>query len=596
MLSRQSFTISNLRQLYREGRASPVDVALEALRRAVCADFPNVWIGLLSREAVLKYAESLVFEDFEKQPLFGVPFAIKDNIDLENFPTTAGCPSFAFTPARSATVVDRLISAGAIPIGKTNMDQFATGLVGLRSPYGACASVFHRDYISGGSSSGSAVSVASGMVSFSLGTDTAGSGRVPAAFNQILGLKPSLGALSTKGVFPACRTLDCVTIFAGSCFDADCVYRACAGADASDPFSRELRETAFPRRLRVGVPRVKQREFFGDKAAEALFKEAIDHVLELGIEMVEIDFEPFSEVAGLLYQGPWVAERRHALGEFLETQGGSMDPTVRAIIAASEKYSAVDVFDAVYQLKALRARTQREWSKMDVLLLPTTGTIYERKQVEESPIVLNTNLGRYTNFVNLLDLSALAIPAGLRPSGLPFGVTLISHASCERALLALGDQLHKSAGCTLGITPDAAIDQPEAQPPRSGDVHLAVVGAHLTGQPLNRHLTDRGARLVRTTRTAGYYQLFALAGTTPPKPGLVRRAGRVGDGIEVEVWSLSEAAFGSFVAEVPPPMVIGTVNLADGSSVRGFLCEPVALEGAEDITIWGGWRRYLGRC
>lgn len=594
MLSRLPFTIANLRQLFREGRASPSDVALEALRRARDGAFPNVWITLLNEEAVLDFANRLDAASFDKLPLYGVPFAIKDNIDLAGVPTTAGCPSFVSNPERSASVVERLIAAGAVPIGKTNMDQFATGLVGTRTPYGACASVFSPDFISGGSSSGSAVAVASGMVAFSLGTDTAGSGRVPAAFNQIIGLKPSLGVISTKGVFPACRSLDCVSIFAGSCFDADAVFEVAAGFDAADPFSRKLCMKAFPRVPRVGVPAQNHWEFFGDKAAEALFRQTIDRLGDLGMVRVEVDFSPFRDAAKLLYQGPWVAERRHALGDFLETHGGSMDPTVRSIIADAERFTAVDAFAAQYQLKALSARTQVEWEKMDVLLLPTTGTIYKRRQVQDSPLALNSNLGVYTNFVNLLDLSAVAVPAGLRPSGLPFGVTLVAPSFHDRALLALGDQFHKASGGTLGKTQASAIDQPEVQPPKVRDVLLAVVGAHLKGQPLNAQLTSRGASFVRTTRTSSHYQLYALANTVPPKPGLVRRTRPVGEGIEVEIWSLSEEAFGSFVSEVPPPMVIGTVSLLNGSSVKGFLCELAAIEGAEDITKTGGWKKYLG--
>ncbi len=592
MLAHLPFTIPNLRQLYREGRATPSEVALESLRRASLAAFPNVWITLLEREAVLAHAHRLDPAQFESLPLYGVPFAIKDNIDLAGVPTTAGCPAFAFTPEESATVVERLIAAGAIPIGKANMDQFATGLVGTRSPHGACSSVFHRDYISGGSSSGSAVAVASGMVAFSLGTDTAGSGRVPAAFNQIVGLKPSCGVLSTNGVFPACRSLDCVSIFAGSCHDAELVLSVAEAPDYADPFSRKAALRSLPRFPRIGVPSQKHWRFFGDKAAEALFRNSVDRALDIGGSVVEIDFEPFSEAADLLYQGPWVAERRHALGPFLDNHPEAMDPTVLKIISGADRFSAVDTFAATYRLKALRARAEQEWARMDVLLLPTTGTIYSHKQVASDPVGLNTNLGFYTNFVNLLDLAAVAVPGGIRPNGLPFGITLIAPWGHDRALLALADQFHKAAGGRIGAHGAHIIDQPDLLPKTSDEVLLAVVGAHLTGQPLNHQLTSRGARLIRTTRTAGNYRLYALANTTPPKPGLVRDSRTVGTGIELEVWALSEAAFGSFVAEVPAPLVIGSVALSDGTSVKGFLCEPIALEEATDITHTGGWRAY----
>ena len=593
MLEKAAFTIANLRQIYREGRASPEQVAMESLRRASDGRHPNVWITLLDEALVTAYAKRLDRGNFEKLPLFGIPFAIKDNIDLAGLPTTAGCPAFAFQPESSATVVERLIAAGAIPIGKTNMDQFATGLVGTRSPYGSCASVFHSSYISGGSSSGSAVAVASGQVAFALGTDTAGSGRVPAAFNQIVGLKPSLGALSTTGVFPACRSLDCVSIFAGSGYDAGIVMDAAAEEDSTDAFSRVLVPRTLPRKPRIGVRSPGDCEFFGDVAAAALFERAKERVEEVGGHLVEIDFKPFRETAELLYQGPWVAERLHAVGGFLETHE-AINPTVRSIIAGGARFSAVDCFAASYKLRALAARTRLEWLKMDALLLPTTGTTYTHREVAAKPVALNSNLGFYTNFVNLLDLAAVAFPAGMRPSGLPFGVSLIAPSGCDRALLALADQMHKAVGGSIGITKSLIVDQPDVPVPKEESVLLAVVGAHLTGQPLNWQLTSRGAQFVRAGRTARSYRLFALANTTPPKPGLVRQAGAAGGGIEIELWSMTPHAFGAFVAEVPPPMVIGSVSLLDGSTVKGFLCEPLALEGATEITHLGGWRAYLG--
>lgn len=595
MLERASFTIANLRQIYREGLATPEQVALESLRRASATKHPNVWITLLDKGRVTEYARRLDRAQFDKLPLYGIPFAIKDNIDLAGVPTSVGCPSFAYEPEASATVVDRLIGAGAIPIGKTNMDQFATGLVGTRSPYGACSSVFNPAFISGGSSSGSAVAVASGMVAFALGTDTAGSGRVPAAFNQIVGLKPSLGAVSTRGVFPACRSLDCVSVFAGSCFDAASVLSPAVGEDLNDPFSRALIPRTLPRKPRVGVPTPKDCEFFGDLAAAALFERAKERVSEVGGRLVEIDFSPFRKTAELLYQGPWVAERLHAVGSFLESHGEQMDPTVRSIIGGGDRFKAVDCFGSSYKLKALVSRTRSEWEKMDALLLPTTGTTYTHKQIAGSPIELNSKLGYYTNFVNLLDLAAVAIPAGMRPSGLPFGVTLIGPSGSESALLALADQMHKASGGSLGMTKSLVVDQPDVAVPVEESVLLAVVGAHLSGQPLNWQLTSRGAQFVKAGRTSRNYRLFALANTTPSKPGLVRQSACVGTGIEVEVWAMTPHAFGSFVADVPSPMVIGSVNLLDGSTVKGFLCEPAALEGAVDITHFGGWRSYLTR-
>ncbi len=589
-LSELYFTIPTLRKLYREGVVTVSDVIDEALRRAAQ---PHVWITLLSREEVMTFVEKLTPSDIEKLPLFGVPFAIKDNIDLAGVPTTAACPEFAFTPERSATVVERLMAAGAIPIGKTNMDQFATGLVGTRTPHGACSSVFDPRYISGGSSSGSAVAVASGMVAFSLGTDTAGSGRVPAAFNNIVGLKPSKGVLSTRGVFPACRSLDCVSIFAISSADARVVFDAAAGTDSEDAFSRVLTDRVLTERPRFGVPKADQLEFFGDADAARLFEQSATRLTALGCERVEIDFAPFRETAALLYAGPWVAERRHALGDFLDRKGEAMDPTVRAVIGGADKYSARDAFDAAYKLQALTAAARAEWGRMDVLLLPTAGTTYTIAEVQADPIRLNSNLGFYTNFVNLLDLAAIAVPGGFRGDGLPFGVTLMAPAFSDRALLALGDRLHRAGGGNLGVTSAKMADQPEVFAPVARDIFLTVVGAHLSGMPLNHQLTSRGARFVKATQTAPTYRLYALANTTPPKPGLVRTTDPQARGIEVEVWALSEAAFGSFVAEVPAPMTIGTVELADGSTAKGFACEPCALDGGIDITEHGGWRAYL---
>ncbi len=514
-------------------------------------------------------------------PLFGVPFAVKDNIDVAGWPTTAACPEFAYTAERDAAVIARLRAAGAIPIGKTNMDQFATGLVGTRSPFGIPRSVFDERYISGGSSSGSAVAVAAGLVAFSLGTDTAGSGRVPAVFNGIVGLKPTRGLVSMRGVVPACRSLDCVSIFAGTAADAQAVLAVAEGEDADDAFSR-ARPTAgagWGKAMRIGVPRGDQLPFFGDAEARELFAEAVKRVEQLGHERVEIDFAPFREAASLLYAGPWVVERLAAIEDFFARSPEALHPVVRQIIGGAASYRAVDAFRGGYELERLRRLAAREWADMDVLLLPTTGTTYTVEAVLADPVRLNSNLGTYTNFTNLLDLCGIAIPARIRPaSGLPFGVTLMASAWNEASLCALAREfLHEAPG------PLVADDR----------VSLAVVGAHLSGQPLHHQLSDRGARLIRTCRTAPDYRLFALANTTPPKPGLVRAPGLAGGGIEVEVWSLSTSAFGDFVAQVPPPMVIGTVRLEDHTACKGFLCEPCAIEGSEEITALGGWRSYL---
>jgi allophanate hydrolase len=541
-----------------------------------------IWISVIPRESALARAHQI--ESNPPAPLSGMTFAVKDNIDVKGIRTTAGCPGYAYTPDRSATVVRRLEDAGAILIGKTNMDQFATGLVGTRSPFGACSSVFNERYISGGSSSGSAVSVAKGLVTFSLGTDTAGSGRVPAAFNNLIGLKPTRGLVSTTGVVPACRSLDCVSILSSTCDVAHKAWRAAKGFDFSDPFSRAPRpgEDAAPwlnATFRFGVPPPEQLEFFGDEEARAKFEEAVSNLEDSGGRKIEIDFSVFRAAADLLYEGPWVAERLAAIQSFLHGHSNEMNPVVSGIISGGERFSAVDAYKAEYRLMELRRGAAKHWATIDVLVLPTTGTIYTHEQVASSPVEMNTNLGYYTNFVNLMDLAAVAAPAGFRSNGLPFGISFIGPAFSDEALLALA---HRYLGAKAPLLDKAP-----------GCVELAVVGAHLTGQPLNSQLTRRGARLTKTCRTAPCYRLYALEGTRPPKPGLARDDQFRGPGIEVEVWTIPEDEFGSFTAEIPKPLGIGNVTLESGEFVKGILSEPYALANATEITHLGGWRNYL---
>jgi allophanate hydrolase len=565
---------------------TPVQAVEHAYDRIEAESLNPVWISLVPRSVALKQANALEQnESSQKLPLYGRLFAVKDNIDVEGMPTTAGCPAYAYTPERSATVVTKLQDAGAILVGKTNMDQFATGLVGTRSPYGACASIYDPKYISGGSSSGSAVAVAKGMVDFALGTDTAGSGRVPAAFNNLIGIKSTRGLVSAAGVVPACQTLDCVSIFARDAGMARAVWLAARGLDALDPYSRVPRpgEGAAPwlgGPFRFGVPAQAQLEFFGDSEAAALYEAAVRRAEQMGGTKVEIDFSPFRAAADLLYSGPWVAERYAAIQGFIESKGDEMHPVVRAIISGARKYTAVDVFNAGYKLRALRGVTEQEWKKMDLLLLPTTGTTYTHEAVAADPVQLNTNLGYYTNFVNLLDLAAVAIPAGFRPNGLPFGVSLIGPAFSDEALIEMAGRFAEDPS-----------DRPTSVPP--GCVEVAVVGAHLSGQPLNWQLTERGARLRRTTTTAPGYRFYALDGTKPAKPGLIREDGFAGPGIEVEIWAMPEGGFGSFVNLIPSPLGIGTVVMKGGESVKCFLCEPAALTHATEITHLGSWRAYL---
>lgn len=589
-----TLNLASLRDLYRSRLARPSEVIAEIYRRINTASLEPVWISLVPREVSIARARKLESDSLAAaKPLFGVPFAVKDNIDVAGCKTTAGCPAYAYSPNGNATVVQSLVDAGAIPIGKTNLDQFATGLVGTRSPYGACSSVFDQRYISGGSSAGSAVAVAGNLVSFSLGSDTAGSGRVPAAFNNLVGLKPTRGLLSTVGLVPACRTLDCISIFARTCHDAHTVWQTARGFDPLDPFSRgpaagEDAAAWLGGPFRFGVPPPDQLQFFGDEEAAELYRQAVGTLERLGHHKIEIDFAPFRAAADLLYSGPWVAERLAEIRAFLADHSDDMDPTVRKIIAGAERFTAVEAFEGDYRLRELRRATETEWQRMDLMVLPTTGTIYTHQAVAADPIRLNTNLGYYTNFVNLLDLAAVAVPAGFRSNGLPFGISMIGPAWSDEALLAAADAYHRAHAAVLG-------PPVELEPCPPGCIALAVVGAHLTGQQLNWQLTERGARRIKCCRTARGYRLYALDRTVPPKPGLVRDEAFTGPGIEVEVWAVPEDRFGSFVAAVPPPLGIGSATLDSGEVVKCFICEPYAVVGAAEITRFGGWRNYLSR-
>ena len=595
MSNARSLNLTALRSAYTSGTLTPTALMEELLGRIEAHADPAVWIHRLSREELLGYARRVEERGMATQPLYGVPFAIKDNIDLAGAPTTAACPEFAYTPAQSAFVVQRLLDAGAIPLGKTNLDQFATGLVGVRSPYGVPRNPFHPDMIPGGSSSGSGVAVAAGLVSFSLGTDTAGSGRVPASFANIVGLKPTRGWLSTQGVVPACRSLDCVSVFGLTVEDAAAVTRIAGAYDPVDPFARARPTDAgvtAPGPFRFGIPAPDQLEWFGDTHSPALFADAVRRLESSGGTRVEIDFTPFRDAARLLYEGPWVAERWSAVREFHVRHAEAIFPVTRRIIEGGAKPLAVDAFEAGYKLAALRRTADAAWTQVDTVVLPTAATIYTRAQVEADPITLNSRLGYYTNFANLLDTAALAVPAGFRPDGLPFGITFFGPTWSDARLAVFGGALHRAASRTVGATGLALPTAPPAPSAAADYLALAVVGAHLSGQPLNGQLTSLGARLLRTAHTTDSYRLHALAGTVPPKPGLVRGEPGSGASIEVEVWALTPAAFGTFVAAIPPPLGIGTLQLTDGSAVKGFICEPAALVGANDITVFGGWRAY----
>jgi len=551
---------------------------------------PALFIATRAKPEALAIAERVQASGPEGKPLYGVPFVVKDNIDVAGLATTAACPAFAYRPGKSAFVVERLERAGAIVIGKTNLDQFATGLVGVRSPYGIPRNALRSDLIPGGSSSGSATAVGAGLVPFSLGTDTAGSGRVPAAFNGIVGLKPSLGALSASGVVPACRTLDTVSIFALNVADAFAVFQATCAFDENDAYCRPFPPpalSALPGGIRLGVPRADQRPFFDDRDASAAFSQDLALAQSLGAQIVEFDFEPFAEIARALYEGPWVAERYAAVKSLIESNPEALHPVTRAIIEGARKFDAVAAFEAFYRLADQKRKTSRVWSEFDAMLVPTAPRPYTIAEVEADPIRLNSRLGTYTNFVNLLDLCAIAVPSSLRADGLPSSVTLIAPAGADGLIAGLAAAIQARSGVSASPPPQAQ------SPSRSDRIEIAVVGAHLLGLPLNRELIELGASFSREVETTPDYRLFALTGSNPAKPGLLRVGEGDGAAIKAELWTLDRAGFGAFVAKIPAPLGIGTIRLKDGGSVKGFLVEAEAVKAAEDISRFGGWRAYL---
>ncbi len=581
-----------------------VVAALHRSRQEAEASLPlSIWIHLCPAPdwaAQLLTLQSRLNESsdrhtlLQRYPLLGLPFAVKDNIDIVGQPTSAACPSFTHVAERSATVVQRLLDAGALWLGKTNLDQFATGLVGTRSPHGRPASVFDDRHISGGSSSGSAVAVARGIVPFALGTDTAGSGRIPAGFNGVVGLKPTPGRVSAAGVVPACRTLDCVSVFAHSATEASHVLAVIEGADEADSYSifapgPSRLHADQTRRLRVGLPAQAVVDAVGGYAQA--WQAARLRLGELGHEAIDIDFSTLHAVGALLYEGPWVAERHAVVRTLLAQQPQALDPVVRQVINRALSISATDSFEAQYRLQGLKRELSSLWSEgsglmngVDVLMVPTAPTHPTFGQVDADPLGANAQLGRYTNFVNLLGWCAIAVPASITSSGLPFGVTFIARGGFDAALLPLAQGWLRSSAMASA----AYLRRPAVQP----SLRLAVVGAHLSGLPLNGQLRERGATLLQATTTAPHYRLFALPGTRPPKPGLQRVASS-GATIALEVWEMPMDAVGSFLALVPPPLGLGSIELASGDWVHGFVCEHHALASARDISEFGGWRAYL---
>lgn len=587
------FDIRSLRAAYAAG-TTPAEVIQLAFDRIATADDPGIFITLGDKAALLAEARALGPYDASK-PLWGIPFAVKDNIDVAGMPTTAACPDYLYRPEHDSTVVALLRAAGAIPIGKTNLDQFATGLVGVRSPYPIPRNAIDPKLVPGGSSSGSAVATSRGIVSFALGTDTAGSGRIPAGLNNIIGLKPSVGALSTTGVVPACRTLDCVSIFALTVADAYDVFSVAAQPDPTDAYSRSFSYGSYGSRapnLRVGIPATADRQFFGDTFMEAAYDDALTKLQGLGCELVELPFADLYGVANLLYEGAWVAERYAAIKDFFDVNETSLYPVTHKIYSGAKTLSAADAFKGFYALQAAKQKLAPMLASVDLICVPTAPTHYTLADLERQPIRENSRLGTYTNFVNLLDMCGIAVPSGKRSDGLPASVTLLAAAGRDALTATLAAELHAASDLTLGAT---AWSQPASAPasaaPLDG-IPLVVVGAHLSGMPLNGQLTSAGATFERVVATSPDYRLFALSGQATPKPGLLRTASGDGVSIDTEMWRLTPEAFANFVAAIPSPLSIGTITLADGTSAKGFLVEPAGLQAAADISDFGGWRAF----
>ena len=587
-------TLEDWKNAYAQG-ATPAELLEQ--QRLACDAQDTAWISIASAELLqTQIAELEALEQAqgrEQLPLYGVPFAVKDNIDVAGFRTTAACEAFAYVAQKDAFAIQRLRNAGAIVLGKTNLDQFATGLVGTRSPYGIVPNAFDSGLISGGSSSGSASVVARGLVPFALSTDTAGSGRVPAGFNQIVGLKPTPGAVSGTGLVPACRTLDCIGVLACTVADSASVMSVMEGHDATDAYSRPRPMAAAHKplaQLRIATPANRQLS----PGYETAFSDFCARLQTQTAQLEEVSFDTLSAVAELLYYGPWVAERVVGARSIYQDQPEKMLPVVRSVLDVARQFSAADTFAAQYRLLDLQQQADRLWQDWDLLCVPTAPRHPRIDEVMAEPIAVNSEMGIYTNFVNLLGWSAIAIPASRLPDGLPFGITLIAPGWREPDLVRWAAQLEQQAALPAGVT---GLQAKAAAAPvtwtvgAQGDmIQVAVVGAHLSGMPLNHELQSCGARCVEATHTSPHYRLYALQGTVPPKPGLSRSDD--GAAIAVEVWEMPLAHFGRFVAGVPAPLGIGTVTLANGKSCKGFICEGHALAQATDITAFGGWRAY----
>jgi allophanate hydrolase len=613
------FVFSHLRSGYRNGDFTVSDILDESLRR-INAVSQKVFIHLADSETLFREAERLQAlmashpDPWSHWPLLGMPFAVKDNLDVAGMPTSAACPALAKKAQQSAVTVQRILNAGGLCLGKTNMDQLATGLVGVRSPYGICHNAFNADYIAGGSSSGSGLAVSLGFCAFALGTDTAGSGRVPAAYGNTVGLKPTRGLLSARGLLPACPSLDCVSIFTLLADDASEVLAVTSAFDSEDPWSRPKPQAtennvtkatsnaAKPwQGLRLGIPHPGQLDFSDDKDYAKCYDAAVELAQSLGARCLGYDLGPLLEAAQLLYQGPWIAERYASIAENIAPDSADLLPVLREILSSGSQRNAIEVFRAQQRLQVLRRASEKIFSACDILLLPTVPTLFTLAQIAAEPIKRNSELGRFTNFVNLLDLAAIAVPAAFTAKDLPFGVTLIAPAFQDDALLQLASAWQRATGLGLGagqwqipepLLPAAHLKTYNPNVTVSSMVPLLVFGLHLQGQPLAPEMENLEAIWVGETRTAPGYAMHLIVKGDRRLPGVLRAHGAAGN-LLGEIWNVPSPALGSFIQGIKAPLSLGWIELADGGSILGFLTEADAIKESLDITALGGWKAYL---
>jgi allophanate hydrolase len=594
MLQHLAFTIENLKNAYKNG-LSPQEVVDEIFNRIKIINDPNIFINLTALDSL--HADAKKLGNYNPNlPLWGIPFAVKDNIDVKKMMTTAGCPEFSYIAKDDAFTVRLLKKAGALMIGKTNLDQFATGLVGVRSPYGAPLNAVDPLIVPGGSSSGSAVSVGHGIVSFSLGTDTAGSGRVPAALNNIVGLKPSLGSLSASGVVPACRTIDTVSVFAMTVEDAFNVFTILNDYDEKDSYSKPFKKLPLllpQSSIKIGIPDKSSVRFFDDSFQSKSFERNIDKLKFLGFEILPINFEPFYEIAHLLYEGSWVAERYTVIKDLLKKNPKAIHNVTRQIIQKAENFSAADTFKDYYKLSELKRKVNPILTSVKMLCVPSIPTFYSVKDLIDDPITPNSNLGTYTNFVNLLDMCGITVPTDPRKDGRPGSVTLLGMSGDDNIVASTAILFEKNCNRFLGGTKFKLENPNDLQEYNSSYLDIAVCGAHMEGLSLNWQLKDLGAHFVQKSKTSSCYNLFALTNLNPIRPGLLRSSKQDGNAINLEIWKIPKKNFGEFIEYVQPPLGIGSIELEDGKWIKGFLCEKSGIVNAKNISEIGDWREYI---